>query len=68
MNKEEKDNQDLVLLPPKTFICVMDEVMQEATGKIYVNEERTKRDILARHHDHPTAGHLRRDATFQAIN
>ena len=68
MNKEEKDNQDLVLLPPKTFICVMDEVMQEATGKIYVNEERTKRGILARHHDHPTAGHLRRDATFQAIN
>ena len=46
----------------------MDEVLQEATGRIYVSEEHTKRDILARYHDHPTAGHPGRDATFQAVN
>ena len=46
----------------------MDEVLQEATGKIYVSEEHTKRDILARCHDHPTAGHLRRDTTYQTVN
>ena len=68
MNKGEKDNQDLVFLPPKTFVHVMDEVLQEATGKIYVSEEHTKRDIIARYHDHPTAGHPGRDATFQAVN
>ena len=67
-NKGEEDNQDLVLLPPKTFIRVTDEVLQEATGKIYVSEKRTKRDILARCHDHPTAGHPGRDATYQAVN
>ena len=67
-NKGEEDNQDLVLLPPKTFVHVADEVLQEATGKIYVSEEHTKKDILARCHDHPTAGHLGRDATYQAVN
>ena len=67
-NKGEEDNQDLVLLPPKTFVRVADEVLEEATGKIYVSEERTKKDILARCHDHPTAGHPGRDATYQAIN
>ena len=46
----------------------MDKVLQEAMGRIYVSEECTKRDILARYHDHPTAGHPGRDATFQAIN
>ena len=46
----------------------MDEVLQEAMGRIYVSEERTKRDILAKYHDHPTAGHLGRDTTLQAIN
>ena len=67
-NKGEKDNQDLVLLPLKTFVRIMDEVLQEATGRIYISEEHTKRDILARYHDHPMAGHPGRDATFQAIN
>ena len=68
MNKGEEDNQDLILLPLKTFVHVMDKVVQEATGKIYISEERTKRDILARYHDHPMAGHPERDATFQAVN
>ena len=67
-NKGEEDNQDLVLLPPKTFVYMMDEVLQEATGKIYISEECIKRDILTRHHNHPTAGHPERDATFQAVN
>ena len=36
--------------------------------RIYINEDHTKRDILKRYHNHPTAGHPGRDATFQAIN
>ena len=67
-NKEEEDNQDLVLLPPETSICLTEEVMQEATRRIYINEDCTKRDILKQYHNHPIAGHPGRDATFQAIN
>ena len=68
MNKGEEDNQDLVLLPLETFICLTDEVMQKATGRIYISEDCTKRDVLKQYHDHSTAGHLGRDATFKAIN
>ena len=67
-NKGEEDNQDLIFLPPETFVRIMDEVLQEAMGRIYVSEERTKWDILAKYHDHLTAGHLGRDTTLQAIN
>ena len=67
-NKGEEDKQDLILLPLETFICLTEEVMQEVTWRICIDEDCTKRDILRQYHDHPTAGHLGRDVTFQMIN
>jgi transposase InsO family protein len=53
------DNKDVALIPPERFAN---------TARVDPEyDERTKRNLMVLYHDHPTAGHPRRDETIRKV-
>ena len=57
-NKGENDNQDIVMIPPH---CIRTAITLESPSDQFL------RNVLQELHDHPTAGHPRRDETLRKI-
>jgi RNase H-like domain found in reverse transcriptase/Reverse transcriptase (RNA-dependent DNA polymerase)/Integrase zinc binding domain/Chromo (CHRromatin Organisation MOdifier) domain len=69
-DRGEEDNQDVVLLPPESFIRTTPghEKGDTPEGRLTVPPDETlKRDILRLCHDRPTAGHPGRDQTLANV-